>query len=561
MNSLFFEGNNFSLTSSWKITVVDIQEPDGSYTDVSYSTPTSQTGTCIFETSKIPSGSKIISASFDYEYWRSNSYSGAISTSISTTGNSATANNLKAYLTNMGNTFSDLQINVRFQAASGQGSSNLSPGTYTRSVAAHVTSTSLTITYEYNGGTQDITITPIDGVSFNYHFNPTSLLEGESSIGTYTITGEGLYGLKIEYRPAGFTNYITGDTLTFTSEATSLIQTSAYSYPNYSELTTRATEMQVRFTFYTNANKTTSTLSDWINSGVYFLKSRMLPSITFTVVDSTGLLSKYSRPIQGYSNLTYTLNVTSDPYSDSEITSIIAQWKGESYPITNNSFTFTPEDDESITNTLKFIATDTYNLVGSTSTNITTYSYYAPKIETFRVSRYIMKNNAPYFGGEGTSGALTLKTSNASFGGKNPYTVTFSNGSTTSTLAQGTGNSNINLLNDLTKLSSYTFDENKVYNCSLVIKDELNEVTRFFTLRRAGAALLQIESTGVGIGCAPTGTASSPSFDCAFNTKITGLTTFRNVNGINSLVINNKEYIIQLASESSAAEGFITITI
>lgn len=437
----------------------------------------------------------------------------------------------------------------------------MSPGSNSYWIKETYSGAHLVVNYTFDDGTDEHSYSPATGINFTYQFSPKGILAGETTIGTYNFSGAGYYGLRVNYRPEGYTNLANSQIITFTSSASSTITSSSISYSDYSSFSSRATKLQVNFDFFTNSAQTSYTSSGWMDSGVYLLKSREKPEITYTVSDSAGHFEKYDRPIQNLSELAYNFTFTPDPYSEAKITQNSITWEGTETSPVINPFIIPITFDSSTTKNIIVKARDSYGLENTINIELKSYEYSVPIIDLFRISRYQIVDSTPVFAGAGTNGALTLKSSTASIGGKNTYQIIFSNGVSSSTIYNGTGALSLNETNNTSKLSTYTFDEDKNYNCSITVKDDLTEVTRFFTLRRAGSILMQVESYGIGIGCVPTGTTTVPSFDCAFPAKMTGQATFTDVNGINALNIDGKEYTIQLASEASAADGFITITL
>lgn len=273
-------------------------------------------------------------------------------------------------------------------------------------------------------------------------------------------------------------------------------------------------------------------------------------------------MEKYGKPIQTLSELHYLFTPTTDPYSEAKITSIVASWDNVDSVLTNGEYILHTESiSPDIEKYLTIRATDSFGMTSTITLPLTSYIYTVPKIELFKVSRYELQDGVPIFAGAGEKGALSLKTSTSSLGGQNTYRVSFSDGTVSTILYEGVGELNINIINDLEKLASYVFALDQIYNCSITITDDMNEVTRFSTVRKSGAILLQVESYGIGIGTVPSGTSESPTFDCAFPAVITNAASFSDARGIDSLNLEGTEYKIQMGTSTDAAEGFITIII
>ena len=550
MATLQFDLGSFSIQSDWKEDCFtnDMLE----YTSIT-TAPTTGYSTRTISSSMIPSGAVIKSATLNataVASYSSSLRSYSANKYISNSGSiEANNSNIAVWLTNMGEDFTDMGIVFQIRAASNQALNNQF-GTFNRWIKLTYNNVSLEIEYEYSDRGSDGKVTFADNFTLEYHFSPIGLLEGEITNGTYLLTGSAT-GLKVDYRPYGFSNHTEGEVMNYTSSGTTSILTNVMGYSSYASFPERATPMQVRFTLY--KNNTTET-SDWLDAGVFFLKERALPVVEAAVVDTAGYFERYGRPIQNKSTLNYTFTITTDPYSEAIVTDIVGILDGNQVEITNNFFSRPITKDENELSTFTIRVTDSFGIVSETNYDMYSYTYFAPKIDAFKVSRYALKDGEPFFAGEGNQGALTLKAETASLGGQNTYSIVFSDGITSTTLYEGIGNPAINIKNDIQKLSSYTFNEDEVYNCYINLIDDLNTVTRFSTVRRSGAPVLDIEQIGVGFGVMPT----SP-FDCAFPANFTQPVHFSAPNGINSIMINGTEYAIQQASIASAREGFITI--
>lgn len=567
MGQIVLYADSFSLTTTWT-TYLHYDNASATYYP-SYNERKVGNKIITFNTSCIPKNATITSASVQ---------TGTILKTSSKSGVTATYNyryfsgesvvvtdeKLLAKLTEgrSDTGYQDIDINFWMCAPQRYPSQDyMSPGSNSYWIKETYNGAYLVINYTFDDGTDEHSYSPATGINFTYQFSPKSILAGETTIGTYNFSGAGYYGLRINYRPEGHTNLANSQIITFTSSASSTITSSSISYSDYSSFSSRVTKLQVNFDFFTNSAQTSYTSSGWMDSGVYLLKSRKKPEITYTVSDRAGHFEKYGRPIQNLSELIYNFTFTLDPYSEAKLAQNSVTWEGTETSPVLNPFIIPITFDSSTTKNIIVKAKDSYGLENTINIKLNSYEYSVPIIDLFRISRYQIVDGIPVFVGAGINGALTLKSSTASIGGKNTYQVIFSNGISSSTIYNGIGALSLNETNNTSKLSTYTFDEDKNYNCFITVKDDLTEVTRFFTLRRAGATIMQVESYGIGIGRAPTGTITAPSFDCAFPAKMTKQTTFTNVNGINAINIDGKEYTIQLASEASAAEGFITITL
>ena len=566
MASFKFNLGSFSIKSTWSQGDTYYDSSSGSYICDYVTTPTTGYSTRTVNASHIPQGAKIISVSLNSDYYMSystsylndNDLTQYIQNSNST---SATNANLKKWLENMNGNYTDFGIIFQVKAGSGQYSQTTTVS-MSHSITATYTEAYIIVEYEYPNDRPDETISFPNGTTLNYHFDKKGLLAGETTQGTYLVLGPST-GFKVDYKPTGFGDFTNGgEFIVTTNNNASVIKRSNLGYSDYSTFPQRATEMLVRFTIYLTADKTSYQQTDWLNSGVYFLKERVSPVIEYTVTDTAGHLEKYGKPIQTLSELHYLFTPTTDPYSEAKITSIVASWDNVDSVLTNGEYILHTESiSPDIEKYLTITATDSFEMTSTIILPLTSYIYTAPKIELFKVSRYELQDGAPVFAGAGEKGALSLKTSTSSLGGQNTYRVSFSDGTVSTVLYEGVGELNINIINDLEKLASYVFALDQTYNCSITITDDMNEVIRFNTVRKSGAILLQVESYGIGIGTIPSGTVESPTFDCAFPAVITNAASFSDARGIDSLNLEGTEYKIQMGTSTDAAEGFITIII
>ena len=566
MASLKFDLGTFSIKSTWSQGDTYYDSSSGSYICDYVTNPTTGYSTRTFRASYLPQGAKIISVSLNSDYYmnystsylRDNDLTQYIQNSNSTRATNAA---LKKWLEDMNGNYTDFGIIFQVKAGPGQYSQTTTVS-MSHSITATYTEAYIIVEYEYPNDRPDETVSFSNGTTLNYHFDKKGLLAGETTQGTYLILGPST-GFKVDYKPIGFEDFTNGgEFIVTTNNSGSIIKQSNLGYSDYSTFSQRATEMLVRFTIYLTADKTSYQQTDWLNSGVYFLKERISPVIEYTVTDTAGHLEKYGKPIQALSELHYLFTPTTDPYSEAKITSIVASWDNVDSVLTNGEYILHTENiNPDIEKYLNIRATDSFGMTSTITLPLTSYIYIAPKLELFKVSRYELQSGAPVFAGAGEKGALSLKASTSSLGGQNTYKVSFSDGAISTVLYEGVGELNINIINDLEKLASYVFALNQTYNCSITITDDMNEVTRFNTIRKSGAVLLQVETYGIGIGTVPSGTIENPTFDCAFPAVITSEASFSDARGIDSLNLEGIEYKIQMGTSTDAAEGFITIII
>lgn len=560
-------GQTVSSKSEWTI-MGTYDNTDNKYY---YSTPSPTTGQSVFKTiytSRIPSNATVTSVSLTYKHRHYADGSSVTNHGYSHTtdwiyeGNNTKATNeniknwLNSHKTEQG--FQNFGLVFQYRGDGGRGVGDFIGSSYFW-VTVLTYDVKLVINYEFSDGVEGENFSPLTGVTFGYHFSPMNLLAGEPTTGTYSIYGSGIYGFRVNYRPEGFSDHTTGDLISVVSENNTLIKTNSFGYSDYSTFPNRATQMEVSFDFYTDAEQTTFISTDWKNSGVYFLKERIAPSIAAAVSDSAGYLEKYGRPIQNLSELTYTLTFSPDPYSDATIIAKSAMLDGETINIVDDKIIRPINMPEGTRSQMIVETTDSYGLTTEEVYNLYSYTYTNPKLDVFKVSRYEIVDGVPVFAGAGEKGAISLKGATASLGEQNTYSIVFFDGVTETTIYEGVGALSINEVNNIEKLANYLFDLNQQYNCSLTLSDDLGSVTRFSTLRKSGAILLQVEQYGVGIGKAPTGTKENPTFDCGMPANITQPASFANVTGITTLNFEGTEYTIQFAPANSAAAGFITI--
>ena len=440
MGQIVLYADSFSLITTWT-TYLHYDVASATYYP-SYNTRNAGSKTITFNTSCIPKNATITSASVKTGAVIKTASGPSALNSAQYLGNETrvVATDEKVLTELIGsrtsNGYQNISITYWMCAPSNYpGASSMSPGSNSYWIKEEYKDAHIIINYEFDNGTDEYFYSPIDGVNFTYQFSPKGILAGEATTGTYNFSGIGYYGIRINYRPEGYTNLANSQIITFTSSVSSTIVTNSISYSDYSSLSSRATKLQVNFDFFTNSAQTSYTSSGWMDSGVYLLKSRAKPEITYTVSDSAGHLEKYGRPIQNLSELTYNFTFAPDPYSEAKLTESSITWEGaETSPVTN-PFIVPITFGSSAIKYIVVNAKDSYNLENSIVIELKSYEYSAPIIDLFRISRYQIVDGAPIFTGAGVNGALTLKSSTASLGAKNTYQIIFSNGISSSVIS------------------------------------------------------------------------------------------------------------------------------
>lgn len=523
-------------------------------------------GTRGFNSSRIPNMATVTSVTLSFNHRKESSLGGAsysyYQTQFHDTSTQATNTAIKNWLNDNKTETGFPDVSLDFIIIGSGGTGTITPSsatTYGFNATARVYNIKLVINYEIPNGIDGDGFSPISGLTFGYNFSPMNLLAGENTTGTYSFYGAGCYGFRVNYRPEGFDDYVAGDIISVTSGTSTEIRYNSMGYSDYSAFPNRATQMQVSFDFFTDSAQTIFTSTDWIDSGVYFLKERVAPVIQCIVTDTAGHLETYGRPIQNQSTLNYTFTFTPDEFSDATIVSKVAYIDGMEVEIANGAVVYPVTVAEGSTAQLLVQATDSYGFVTEEVYNINSYTYTVPKIDLFKVLRYVLVDGSPVFAGQGEFGALTLKASTASLGNQNSYSIEFSDGTTTTTLYSGQGNPNVNITNDITKIASYILDAEQVYTCSITITDDFNTVSKTCIVRKSGAPVLSVESYGVGFGKAPTGSTSNLTFDCDYPAILNQPVVFTNVTGINTLNFEGTEYVLR--QDTAGAAGYITFIV